>query len=301
MVQSAEQVNVARHARGRRLRLALIALVAIASGVYAAAVVRLMTQETELIFHTELAKADTKPPFAYEQVDLPRTDGARQFAWRMEREQPGSNGDTGATWVLFLHGNASTVASRMNVKHYTRLHELGLNVLAPEYRGYNGLEGVPSEAGVAADARAAYDYLRDRMRVPAERVVIFGWSLGAAVAVGLASTVDARAVVLEGAPASIVDIGQARYPMFPVRWIIRNPFNAIERVGGIRAPLLFLHSPDDTVVPLREGRRLFDAAPSPKTFVEVRGGHIESSEIDRDAFYGAVRAFLTSATAPRSH
>ena len=139
------------------------------------------------------------------------------------------------------------------------------------------------------------------MRVPAERVVIFGWSLGAAVAVGLASTVDARAVVLEGAPASIVDIGQARYPMFPVRWIIRNPFNAIERVGGIRAPLLFLHSPDDTVVPLREGRRLFDAAPSPKTFVEVRGGHIESSEIDRDAFYGAVRAFLTSATAPRSH
>ena len=138
-------------------------------------------------------------------------------------------GTPARTWVLFLHGNASTVASRMNVKHYTRLRELGLNVLAPEYRGYNGLEGVPSEAGVAADARAAYDYLRDRMGVPAERVVIFGWSLGAAVAVGLASTVEARGVVLEGAPASIVDIGQARYPMFPVRWIIRNPFNAIEK------------------------------------------------------------------------
>ncbi len=301
-MQSAEQVNVPRHARGRRLRLALIAVVAIASGVYAAAVVRLMTQETELIFRTANAPADHKPPFPYEQVDLPRAGGARQFAWSMQREVAGSNRDADRTWVLYLHGNASTVASRMNVKHYTRLHELGLNVLAPEYRGYNGLEGVPSEAGVAADARAAYDYLRDRVGVPADRVVIFGWSLGAAVAVGLASTVDARGVVLEGAPASIVDIGQERYPMFPVRWIIRNPFNAIEKIAGVRAPLLFLHSPEDTIVPFKEGRRLFDAAPSPKTFVEVRGGHIESSEIDRDVFYGAVRSFLNaSATAPRSH
>jgi len=290
----------------RHFRRALIALVVIASGAYAAAVVRLMTQETELIFRTAAARADTQPPFPYERVELPRTDGARQFAWRIEGKaiegKPVEGQSIEPTWVLFLHGNASTVASRMNVKHYGRLRELGLNVLAPEYRGYNGLEGVPSEAGVAADARAAYDYLRDRVGIPAERVVVFGWSLGAAVAVGLASTVEARGVVLEGAPASIVDIGQQRYPMFPVRWIIRNPFNAIEKVAGIRAPLLFLHSPEDTIVPFKEGRRLFDAAPSPKTFVEVRGGHIESSEIDRDVFYGAVRSFLqASATAPRSH
>jgi pimeloyl-ACP methyl ester carboxylesterase len=285
----------------RRLRRALIALIVIASGAYAAAVVRLMTQETELIFRTGAAHADTQPPFPYERVELPRADGARQFAWRIEGK-PADGKPIEPTWVLFLHGNASTVASRMNVKHYGRLRELGLSVLAPEYRGYNGLEGVPSEAGVAADARAAYDYLRDRVGIPAERVVIFGWSLGAAVAVGLASTVEARGVVLEGAPASIVDIGQQRYPMFPVRWIIRNPFNAIEKVAGIRAPLLFLHSREDTIVPFKEGRRLFDAAPSPKTFVEVRGGHIESSEIDRDVFYGAVRSFLqASATAPQSH
>ncbi len=111
----------------------------------------------------------------------------------------------------------------------------------------------PSEAGVVADARAAYDYLRNREGIPAARLVIFGWSLGAAVAVGLASTVDSRGVVLEGAPASIADIGQEQYPMFPVRWIIRNPFNAIEKVGAIRAPLLFLHSPEDTIIPLQGG------------------------------------------------
>ncbi len=186
----------------------------------------------------------------------------------------------------------------MNVKHYGRLRELGVNVLAPEYRGYNGLAGVPSESTVLADARAAYDYLRGIEGVPPNRLTIYGWSLGAAIAVTLASTVDARGVVLEGAPASIVDIGAARYPMFPVRWIIRNPFNAIDKVRAIRAPLLFLHSPEDTVVPFAEGRRLYDAATAPKTFVEVRGGHVESSEIDGDKFYGAVRSFIQATATP---
>ena len=100
--------------RARRLRLAVIALVAIAAGVYATAVVRLMTQETELIFRTGAARADTQPPFPYERVDLPRNDGARQFAWRMESGSiDGRDPGSAPTWVLYLHGNASTVASRM--------------------------------------------------------------------------------------------------------------------------------------------------------------------------------------------
>jgi fermentation-respiration switch protein FrsA (DUF1100 family) len=131
-----------------------------------------------------------------------------------------------------------------------------------------------------------------------DRLVIFGWSLGAAIAVQLAATVEARAVVLEGAPASIVDIGAERYPLFPVRLIIRNPFNAIDKIGAIRAPLLFLHSPEDTIVPFAQGRKLFAAAPPPKTFLEVRGGHIEASEVDREVFYGAVRSFLQATSTP---
>ncbi len=307
----ASPVNV--RSKNRRLTgRVLLGLLTIVVLAYGGALVHLTLQETELIFRTAGARADTLPPFPYTKVDLPRTDGAAQFGWRMPARRSFSEGgsaDTSARrtpltdlWVLYLHGNASTVASRMNVKHFTRLRELGLNVLAPEYHGFNGLPGVPSEASVAADARAGYDYLRTTERVPAERLVIFGWSLGAAVAVDLASRVEARAVILEGAPASIVDIGQSRYPMFPVRLIIRNPFRAIERVGGIRAPLLFLHSPEDTVIPFEQGRRLFDAAPSPKTFVEVRGGHVEASEIDHEVFYGAIARFLSlAATPPLSH
>ncbi len=287
---------------GRFFRRVLLALLVLAVVGYGGAIVHLTIQETELIFRTSVARADTRPPFAYTQVDLPRADGVRQFAWRV----PGSeNGDSRVArsgehglWVLFLHGNASTVASRMNVKHCARLVEMGVNVLAPEYRGYNGLGGVPTETSVAADARAAYDYLRATERVPVDRLVIFGWSLGAAIAVDLASQVEARAVILEGAPDSVVDIGQQRYPFFPIKLIIRNPFNAIERIGRVRAPLLFLHSPEDAVVPFVHGKRLFEAAPAPKTFVEVRGGHIESSEIDRDVFYGAIARFLSLSATP---
>jgi hypothetical protein len=279
------------------VRRALIAIALLIAFGYSAALVRLMLLETELIFRTGVARADARPAFAYEQVDLPRTDGAKQFAWVMRNGSMTPQSADGADrWVLYLHGNASTIASRMNVAHYTRFRDLGLHVVAPEYRGYNGLAGIPSEAGVAADARAGYDYLRNRLNVPPDRLIIFGWSLGAAVAVELASQVEAAAVVLEGAPASVVDIGADRYPMFPIRWIIRNPFNAVERVSAIRAPLLFLHSPEDAIIPFAEGRRLFDAAPEPKRFVEVRGGHIEASEIDREVFYGAIREFLAALT-----
>ena len=126
------------------------------------------------------------------------------------------------------------------------------------------------------------------------RLVIYGWSLGSAVAVELASEVEEAAVILEGAPASLVDIGQKRYPFFPVRLLMRNPFESIRRIDRIRAPLLFLHSPEDSVIPIAEGRRLYEAARGEKTFVEVRGGHVDATNVDTKRFYGAIRAFLAA-------
>jgi fermentation-respiration switch protein FrsA (DUF1100 family) len=150
---------------------------------------------------------------------------------------------------------------------------------------------VPTEQGVDEDARAGYEYLRDEMHVAPARIVIYGWSLGSAVVVDLASQVDEGAVILEGAPSSIVAIGQQRYPLFPIRLLIRNPFESILRIDKVRAPKLFLHSPQDAVVPIGEGHRLFDAAPAPKAWVEVAGGHVYAAEKD-PAFFEHVRRFL---------
>ena len=145
-----------------------------------------------------------------------------------------------------------------------------------------------------AICRAAYDYLRTARQIAPSRNVIYGWSLGAAVAVGLASETEPAALILEGAPASLVAIGQRRYPFFPIRLLMRNPFESIQRMPSIAAPILFLHSPEDAVIPIEEGRRLYDAAVGEKTFIEVRGGHVNATNVDTRHFYGAIRAFLAA-------
>ena len=270
------------------LRRLLLTMAVLAVLVYGAAIVWLITQETRLVFQAGRVLGDARPSFPYESVDIPRADGARQFAWVMK----GPEED--APWVLYLHGNAATIASRTNIAHYTRLRGLGAHVFAPEYRGFGGLDGVPSERALVADARAAYDYLRSTLRAPADRIVLYGWSLGSAVAVALAADVPSGAVILEGAPASIVAIGQRQYPWFPIRMLMRNPFESIQKVDRVRAPMLFLHSPEDVIIPIAEGRRLYDAANPPKSFVEVRGGHVYASEVDGDAFYRAIEQFLAT-------
>ena len=258
--------------------------------VYLGAIAWLVANETRLVFRAVTVLGDRRPTSpGNEQVDEPAAGGGRPpdaRAWLMPAAAAAD-----APWVIYLHGNDANIGSRMNLLHCERLRALGVNVIAPEYRGFGGVNGVPTESGIGEDALRWYTYLRQQQHVDSRRIVIYGWSLGSAVAVTLASHVDEAAVILEGAPASIVAIGQQQYPIFPVRLLIRNPFESIQRVGAIHAPMLFLHSPEDVVVPFAEGRKLFDAATAPKQLVEVTGGHVYASEQD-PRFFPSVRAFL---------
>jgi pimeloyl-ACP methyl ester carboxylesterase len=265
----------------------LVLLIVLALVGYGTAAVWLVAHETALLFASGRPLGDLRPAAPFEAVASPGTSGPRRLLWLMRA----SAGADGRPWILFLHGNGATIASRLNILHYERLRALGANVVAPEYRGFGGVEGTPSESGVGEDARAAYDYLRGPLHIPPDRIVIYGWSLGSAVAVDLASQVEESAVILEGAPASVVAVGQQRYPIFPIRLLIRNPFESILKIGRVRSPKLFLHSPEDAIIPIGEGRRLFDAAPAPKEWVEVAGGHIYASEKD-PRFFSAIQTFL---------
>jgi fermentation-respiration switch protein FrsA (DUF1100 family) len=268
----------------------LAGIIVLALVAYLGAIVWLVVNETRLVFRADAPFDARRPAMPYEQLEeQPGDSGGPPYgrAWVM----PASSGSDSGTWVIYLHGNDANLASRMNVLHYERLRALGLNVLAPEYRGFGGLPGVPTEAGLAQDAAHWYDYLRTNRHVVPDHIVVYGWSLGSAVAVTLASQAEEAAVILEGAPSSIVAIGEQRYPIFPVRLLIHNPFESILRVGRIHAPKLFLHSPEDAVVPIAEGRRLFDAAVAPKQFIEVTGGHVYASETD-PRFFPAIGAFL---------
>jgi fermentation-respiration switch protein FrsA (DUF1100 family) len=271
------------------LRRVIAGLFVVAVLAYLVAIAWLMANETRLIFKAVTTLGDRRPAMPYEEVVLPlqsnRPPTARAWVF------PAAGATPDGTWVLFLHGNDSNIGSRLNLLHCEQLRALGVSVMAPEYRGFGGLAGIPTEQGLTEDARNWYDYLRAQKRVAPSRIVIYGWSLGSAVAVTLASQVEEAAVILEGAPASLVAIGQQQYPIFPIRLVIRNPFESILRVGAIRSPKLFLHSREDAVIPFAEGRRLYEAAPEPKQFVEVSGGHVYASEKDPN-FFPAIRTFL---------
>ncbi|MEO6214374.1 MAG: alpha/beta fold hydrolase [Vicinamibacterales bacterium] len=269
-------------------RRILLTIAVVAALVYGAAIAYLFLQETRLVFAAGRPLATGRPAQPFEQLEIPRADRLRQFGFSMRL----SAGSDRMPWVLFLHGNSATVASRVNIVRYEQLRALGLNVLAPEYRGFGGLADTPSERTVSRDARHGYDYLRNGMGIPPERIVVYGWSLGSAIAVNMTSEVPAAAVILEGAPASLVAIGQRQYPWMPVRSVMRNPFESISKVKRITAPMLFIHSPEDAVIPIEEGRKLFDAANDPKEFVEVRGGHIDPADVDSARMFGAIRDFL---------
>ena len=276
-------------AAARRVTPARIAAALLAGALlaYAGIMVYLVSHETAIVFQADLPMGPLRPAAPFDIVEVPRPDGTTQIIWVM----PNATDVAARPWAIFLHGNGAPISSRLNILHYERLRQLGLNVIAPEYRGYAGTSGVPTEGGVEADGRAAYDYLRSRLNVPSDRIVAFGWSLGSAVAVDVASHVPLAALILEGAPSSLVDIGQIRYPYMPIRLLMRNPFDSIRKIGAVRAPKLFLHSPEDTIVPIDEGRKLFEAATQPKEFIEVNGGHVYAAEKD-PSFFPAVAAFL---------
>ncbi|MGD1876251.1 MAG: alpha/beta hydrolase [Kiloniellaceae bacterium] len=163
--------------------------------------------------------------------------------------------------IVVFHGNGSDLGNA--VEKMRPFIEAGMGVLAAGYRGYSGNPGKPSEEGLSADARSLLDWASAE-GYGRERLVYFGESLGTAVAVKMASERPPSAVVLEAPPSSIADVAAAHYWYLPVRPLIRDPWNSLARIASIGAPLLVLHGERAPVVPIRFGRKLFDAAVEPK-------------------------------------
>jgi fermentation-respiration switch protein FrsA (DUF1100 family) len=221
------------------------------------------------------------------RVAVTASDGVRLVSWAM----PVNEGS--GYWLLICHGNGGNISEAGRPYHYAGLRALGLSLFAFDYRGYGESEGAPSEVGLYRDADAAYRYLRDSLGVPPERILLFGHSLGSAVAVELASRVPAAGLILDGALTSVVDRAQELFPYAPVRWIAASRYPSIERVGELALPKLFLHARGDEVIPLAHGRRLYEAAATPKRFVELRGTHGDSFDADSAAYFGAIGRFLS--------
>jgi fermentation-respiration switch protein FrsA (DUF1100 family) len=213
-------------------------------------------------------------------VRIKTADGEQLVAWFAPPQE-------GKPIVLFFHGNAEILAWR--VERFKELTRDGGGLLAVSFRGYAGSTGSPSEAGLIADGEAAYTFAA--ARYAADRIALWGYSLGSGVAVRLAARHPVARLVLEAPYTSAVDIAAAHYPFMPVRWLMLDQFRSIEHIKDVRAPLLVLHGAEDNVVPISFGERLFAAANEPKRFVRFpEGGHIN---LDRFGVTGIVRQFVS--------
>lgn len=186
--------------------------------------------------------------------------------------------------LLFFHGNAGNIGDRIDKLQL--LYQAGLNIFIIDYRGFGKSQGRPSELGFYHDASAAYDYLINTINIKPERVVLYGESLGSAVAVDLAFHRRVRALILEGAFSRGRDMAVKIYPLLP-RFVFSNSFDSLTKVKEINAPKLFIHSRDDEIVPFKLGRKLYDYAAGPKEFLEIEGDH-------NDAFMRSQHSCLSS-------
>jgi hypothetical protein len=269
----------------------VLRLLAVAALCYLVVLLVLRLSESRMLYVPGGSRTLLDPPpeldLGVRRVTVTASDGVRLVSWAMPVDE-GSG-----YWLLICHGNGGNISEAGRPYHYAGLRALGLSLFAFDYRGYGESEGAPSEDGLYRDADAAYRYLRDTLGVPPERIVLFGHSLGSAVAVELAGRVPAAGLILDGALTSVVDRAQELFPYAPVRWIAASRYPSIERVGELTLPKLFLHARADEVIPIAHGRRLYQAAAPPKRFVELQGTHGDAFDADSAAYFEAIGRFVS--------
>lgn len=271
----------------RRLGKMLTSLLTVLALAYGGVAALLFFFQEKLAYYPQIGREIESTPrqhgLDYEPLTLNTADGERLDAWFIAAPQA-----RGA--ALILHGNAGNMSHRMDT--IAMFHRLGYSVLIFDYRGYGRSSGQPSEAGLYRDAQAAWEHLTGQRAMAPRRIVLFGESLGGAVAAELAAREQAGALVLSSVFTSAPELAAELYPWLPTKWLVRLQFDTRAALAQTRTPVLVAHSPDDEIIPWRHGQKLFEAAPAPKVFLPLAGGHNEGFIFMRAAWVEVLAEFL---------
>ncbi len=262
-------------------------IIILAGGLYGALCLYLFLMQDRLIFYPDMPSRElTASPadigLAYEDVSLNTDDQVVIHGWFVPATE-----EKGV--VLFFHGNAGNISHRLDSLRI--FHSLGLSTLIIDYRGYGRSGGEISEPGTYRDADAAWKYLTDTRSIPAERIIVFGRSLGASIASYSAATSNPGGLILESAFTSVPDMAARLYPVFPVRLLSRYDYDTRKNLLSVRCPVLIIHSPADEIIPFGIGRKLYDTANEPKSFLEIHGSHNDGFLASGEKYISGLKKF----------
>lgn len=226
---------------------------------------------------------------SFEDVYIETKDNIRLNGWFIP------SGNAKYT-ILFCHGNAGNIQDRLD--KISLLAGLGLNLFIIDYRGFGRSQGKPSERGLYLDAEAAYGYLVNNRGIKPEHIILYGESLGSAVVINLAASgVKIAGLIAEGAFSKGKDMAREIYPFLPT-FFFSDKFDSLTRIKKIDAPILFIHSKDDEIVPLALAEKLYRAAQPPKQLIQITGDHNNAFLLSRQAFLSSIASFIETLSNP---
>jgi hypothetical protein len=206
-------------------------------------------------------------------------------------------GRPGSNLVLFLPGSIGNLACELET--FAFLISLGVTVMAIEYPGFGKSGGRPSEASCYRSAEAAWDFAVRVKGVPPGNILLYGRSVGAAVAVRLAARFACAGLICHSGVTSVPDVAAQRYRFFPVRWFCYIRFSTLRFISSCRSPALVMHSRTDWVIPFSHGVKIFDRAPSPKHFLPLIGGHYGNEWLATPGLRDALKPMIECGSIPR--
>jgi len=266
----------------------LVSLLTIAASIYFLLGMMIYLLQERMVFLSklpgrELIASPADIGLHYENVSFTSKDGETLHGWYI----PAS--DSSAV-LLFFHGNAGNISHRLDSIRI--FNELGLDVLIIDYRGYGQSTGKASEQGTYLDALAAWNYLVTTRRVAAERIIVFGRSLGGAIGAWLGTQRQPSAVIIESSFSSGPDMARRLYPFFPTRLLTRLKYPVAEYASHLNCPVLVLHSRQDEIIPFAMGQEIYAAVKQDKQFVELRGDHNNGFMISQPEYTVALKNFI---------
>ena len=263
-------------------------IVLVIAGSYGALLIFLYFSQSRMLYLPNLPSRDIVATpdmvgLGYEPVKIVSDDGVTLDGWFVPvRQMRGV--------LLFFHGNAGNISHRLDSLKV--FYDLGLATFIFDYRGYGRSTGAPSEQGTYRDAAAVWRYLTEDRRIAAKDIVLFGRSLGAAIAVQLATKHTPKALIIESAFTSVPDLAAEVYPFIPARRLSRFRYDTETLLQFVSCPVLIVHSRDDEIIPFAHGRRLYAVAHEPKQLLEIRGGHNDGFLVSRQDYMAGLDTFM---------